>query len=62
MIYCFCDQCGLAFRKGREKNPNCLRCGSKKIWENDVSPESLTLSDQIADKILKERARREGRA
>lgn len=61
MIYCYCNQCGLAFRKGGDKNPKCLRCGSDEIWEDDVPADQLTLSDKIADEILRERVRKEGR-
>mgnify|MGYP006878137922 FL=1 len=60
MIYCYCDQCGLAFRKGHYKNPKCLRCGNPDLWEEDIPREELTLADQVADEMLRESVRKGG--
>lgn len=54
MIFCFCDQCGLSFRKGRYKHPKCLRCGNTDLWEDDIPAEELTLADHITDTMLRE--------
>lgn len=54
MIFCFCDQCGLSFRKGRYKNPKCLRCGNPDLWEDDIPVEELTLVDLVTDQKLRE--------
>lgn len=54
MTYCYCDQCGLSFRKGRYKHPKCLRCGSTDLWEEDIPDEDLTEVDRIIDKMQRE--------
>lgn len=54
MIFCFCDQCGLSFRKGHYKNPKCLRCGNPDLWEDDIPAEELTLVDLVTDQKLRE--------
>lgn len=61
MIYCYCNQCGLAFRKGHYKHPKCLRCGNTDLLEEDVSPGDLTLADQVADEMLRKKVRKAGR-
>lgn len=61
MIYCYCDQCGLAFRKGHYKHPKCLRCGNAELWEEDIPPSDLTLADQVADEMLRKNAQNGGR-
>lgn len=54
MIYCYCDQCGLSFRKGRYKHPKCLRCGNNDLLEDDIPDEDLTEVDRIIDKMQRE--------
>lgn len=61
MIYCFCDQCGISFRKGHYKKPKCLRCGNPDLWEEDIPAEELTLVDQVVDEMLREEVRSGGR-
>lgn len=61
MIYCFCDQCGMSFRKGRYKHPKCLRCGNPDLWEEDIPAEELTLVDRVVDEMLREEVRSGGR-
>lgn len=54
MIYWTCGECGLEFRKGRLKKKQCIKCGSARIFEDDVPDELLTLADEIADKMIRE--------
>lgn len=61
MIYCYCDQCGLSFRKGHYKHPKCLRCSNPDLWEEDIPAEELTLADRVVDEMLREEVRSGGR-
>ena len=53
MIYWTCGSCGLEFRKGRLKKPRCIKCGSTRIFEDDVPDDLLTLADEVADEMIR---------
>ena len=53
MIYWTCGDCGLEFRKGRLKKQRCIKCGSTKIFEDDIPDSDLTLADEIADDMIR---------
>lgn len=54
MIYCYCTQCGLKFRKGHYKNPPCLRCGAKEVREENIPISEVTEAMRAADRIFRE--------
>ena len=54
VIYWTCGDCGLEFRKGKLKKPRCIKCGSTRIFEDDVPDCDLTLADEIADRLVRE--------
>ena len=53
MLYWTCSDCGLEFRKGRLKKLRCIKCGSTRIFENDIPDCELTLADEIVDEMIR---------
>lgn len=53
VIYWTCGDCGLEFRKGRLRNKRCIKCGSTKIFEDNIPDEDLTLVDEVVDEMIR---------
>ncbi len=54
MIFCFCDECGLKFQKGKLKRPYCPRCDNKSLWEANIPESELSLSEIVANELFQE--------
>lgn len=54
MIFCFCDECGLKFQKGKLRHPFCPRCNNHDLWEMDIPKNELTLSEIVANELFQE--------
>ena len=57
VIFCFCDDCGLKFPKGKLKHPYCPRCDNRDLWEANIPDRELTLSEIVANELFQENFR-----
>lgn len=54
MIYRYCSDCGMKFRKKSYPKKDCPRCGSADLWEEDIPRSELTFVDDVVDEMFRE--------
>lgn len=55
MIYFYCSECGLKFRKSQPTETACLRCGSTDLWEEDIPKSEITDADDMIEEMVREK-------
>ena len=55
MIYLYCSDCDLKFRKSSPSETKCIRCGSGNLMEYDVPKSNLSDIDDTVEEMLREK-------